>query len=167
VSVLWVIVAIVAVVVAWKYLKRTTETRAAPAGRLEGPGTYSIEVVGESHYQEALENICDGRTEDSAEKYCQAALVLEDWNTHDDKAVRVDIERQTVGYLTREVAREYRKRLREAGHPDLVGVCGAVIRGGWDRGGEDRGHFGFGLIYQLLERPRHATRHFVECGRTS
>src|ERR1035437_5020271 len=57
---------------------------ADPVGTIQGPGTFSMEVVGESHYQSALESICGGRTEDSAEKYVQAVLVLEDHNAPDD-----------------------------------------------------------------------------------
>ena len=142
---IWILLIIVAVIVVWKYLKGTMKSRAAPAGKLDGPGTYEIAVVGESHYQDALESICGERTEASAEKYCQAALILEDWNAQDNRAVRVDIQRQTVGYLSRELARVYRRRLAEAGHPDLVGICNAVIRGGWERGRGDRGHFGVWL----------------------
>ena len=116
-----------------------------PAGRISGPGDYEVDVVGESHYQDALERICDGRTDESAEKYVDAALILEDDNRHDRKAVRVDIEGRTVGYLSREFARSYRDRLKQAGHPDLVGICKAVIVGGWDRGKRGRGHFGVRL----------------------
>ena len=39
---------------------------------LAGDETYSQEIVGESHYQDALEKIVGGRTEDSAEHYCDA-----------------------------------------------------------------------------------------------
>ena len=116
-----------------------------PVGNIAGPGTYELEVVGESHYQRALESICGGRTEESANRHVQAHLVLEDDNPHDPLAVRIDIQGKTVGYLSRETARAYRDRLREAGHPRLVGVCKAVIRGGWDRGPHDRGYFGVWL----------------------
>lgn len=116
-----------------------------PVGTIHGPGTYEIEVVGESHYQGQLESLCGGRTEDSAEEYVQAHLVLEDDNPHDALAVRVVIQGETVGYLSRQTARDYRDRLREAGHPHLDGVCKAVIRGGWDRGISDRGYFGVKL----------------------
>jgi len=72
-------------------------------------------------------------------------LILEDDNPHDDKAVRVEIEGHAVGYLSRERAREYRKGLAGAGQPQTAGFCGAVIRGGWDRGGGDRGNYGVWL----------------------
>ena len=147
-SVLLLVLVLVAV---WFVFRGTTSgTRASsalsdPVGGIQGPGNYEIEVVGESHYQRALESICGGRTEYSAEKYVQATLVLEDQNPHDSQAVRVDVSEMTVGYLPRDTARSYRRRLREAGHPRLTGRCNAVIRGGWDRGPQDRGHFGVWL----------------------
>ena len=45
-------------------------------GRLPGPGTYEFDIVGESKYQDVLEAICGGRTEDSAEHMTEAVLHL-------------------------------------------------------------------------------------------
>ena len=108
-------------------------------------GTYSVDIVGESKYQSALETICGGRTDESQEKIVVATLVHEDDNPYDNKAIRVDIEGKTVGYLSREHARQYRKIIKEAGYPGITATCSAMIVGGWDRGGEDRGHFGVKL----------------------
>jgi hypothetical protein len=112
---------------------------------LPGPGTYSLDIVGESKYQSTLEKICGGRTEEGHEKIVQATLIHEDDNPYDNKAIRVDIDGMTVGYLSRENAREYRTRLKEAGHPGITATCSAIIVGGWDRGARDRGHFGVKL----------------------
>ena len=114
-------------------------------GFLSGPGDYFIQVVGESSYQDALERICGGRTEDGANEFVDAFLILEDTNPNDRNAVRVDIGGMTVGYLTPHFAIQYRHRLVEAGYPRLVGSCRAHIRGGWQRGDQDRGHFGVWL----------------------
>jgi hypothetical protein len=124
--------------------KHTTPA-ADPVGTLQGLGSYKLEVVGESHYQSALESLSGGRTRDGVEKYMQAHLVLEDTNSHDSNAVRIDINGKAVGYLSREMAIQYRNRLREAGHSQLGGVCNAVIRGGWDRGPKGQGYFGVWL----------------------
>lgn len=146
-----VLLLVLVLVVAWFVFRGSTSgTHAStapsdPVGAIQGPGKYEIEVVGESHCQRALESICGGRAEDGAEKYLQATLVLDDQNPHDNRAVRVDISHMKVGYLTRDTARSYRSRLREAGHPRLTGRCNAVIRGGWDRGPQDRGYFGVRL----------------------
>ena len=112
---------------------------------LPGPGEFRVEVVGESHYQQALEAICGGRCEEGHEYECTAVLVLENNNPYDNKAVRVDIEGYCTGYLSRENARAYRKELKKAGYPNLTASCDAMIVGGWDRGRDDQGHFGVRL----------------------
>lgn len=105
---------------------------------LKGPGTYSQPVVGESHYQAALEAICGKRTNEGENKIVQATLVLEN-NPHDPQAVRIDIQGKTVGYLSRDDARVYRKQIGKNA------TCQAVIRGGWDRGKRGRGSYGVSL----------------------
>ncbi len=110
-----------------------------------GPGTYTVDVVGESHYQEALESICGGRNEDSQRQEVEAFLVPENDNPHDSNAVRIYIQDQTVGYLDRETARSFRKMMAEIGLTEVAAKCNAIIVGGWDRGGGDQGHFGVKL----------------------
>jgi len=117
----------------------------APVANLPGPGAYALDIVGESRYQAALAHICGGRTEDGHNKIVQATLIHEDTNPHDNQAIRVDIEGRTVGYLSRENARQYRQMLQKAGHPGITATCSAVIVGGWDRGDGDTGHFGVKL----------------------
>jgi hypothetical protein len=113
--------------------------------RLEGPGTFTFDIVGEASYQPALESLCGGRTEDGADVVTEARLVCEDSNRYDSNAVRVDIDGNTVGYLSRDSARHYRKELERRGHGKRDVLCEAEIRGGWDRGENDRGHFGVKL----------------------
>ena len=108
-------------------------------------GRHDVDVVGESRYQKALEHICGGRTRQSQRLEVVAQLVLEAGDRHDTKAVRVEIQGQTVGYLDRETARNLRTQLAEAGVVKGSVTCGAVIVGGWDRGGGDRGYFGVKL----------------------
>lgn len=110
-----------------------------------GPGTYDVDVVGESRYQDALEKICGGRTEHAQRLEVEAFLVPEDDNPYDSKAVRVYIQDQTVGYLDREFARSFREKMKEIGLTGVAAKCGAIIVGGWDRGEGDRGHFGVKL----------------------
>lgn len=101
--------------------------------------------MGESNYQRALEAICGGRCRDGWELKKQAELVLEDSNPHDSRAVRVDIEGRTVGYLSRRFAKGFRDRLALQKLPEGPYSCPAIIVGGWDRGGGDVGHFGVRL----------------------
>lgn len=109
---------------------------------LEGPGTFALPVVGESHYQRALETICGPRSDEGEDRRVEARLVLEDDNSYDPLAVRVDIEGLTVGYLSREHARQYRARLGKAGYAHADAYCRARIRGGWDRGDRGKGYYG-------------------------
>lgn len=88
------------------------------------PGGYRVEVVGESYYAAALDGIADdGQTQ------VWADLVVEDDNPYDPNAVRVEIDGQKVGHLSREIAPTYRPvglRLRQLG---FVGRCAATING--------------------------------------
>jgi hypothetical protein len=110
-----------------------------------GQGDFELPIVGESYYQDNLERICGGRTRESCEIEKPAVLILEDDNPKDPRAVRVEIEGLKVGYLSRGNARRYRETFADvfAVSPRMQ-VC-AMIRGGWDRGPDDRGHFGVWL----------------------
>jgi hypothetical protein len=71
--------------------------------------------------------------------------VPEPANKFDQNAVAVFVKGKKVAYLARQHAAEYQNVLRSY----KVGVekinCKAIIVGGWDRGGDDRGHFGIKL----------------------
>lgn len=115
-------------------------------GDLPGPGTYLLDVVGESNYQEALYEIVGEGSDESAEFYIKAELHIENNNKYDKNAVRVDIDGHTVGYLSRENARLHRKELKRLGQENLSPIgCDAVIRGGWVRDESDKGMIGVKL----------------------
>ena len=119
------------------------------------PGGDVVDVVGESHYQAALESLVGGRCEEGWNCERWAHLVLEPDNPWDRDAVAVVIEGQKVGYLGRDDASEYAHLLRQLMQKDNAGaVCLANIRGGWQRGHDDYGHFGVKLA---LARPEHLT----------
>lgn len=120
---------------------------------IRGGGLYECPAVGESHYQDALEAICGGRTDESAEERVTAWLVLEPENPYDEMAVRVDVDRRTVGYLDRDTARSFRAQLAEAAPGVSIAQVSAVIRGGWERGDRGRGHFGIWLDIPIRDRP--------------
>jgi hypothetical protein len=112
------------------------------------------------HYQKALKALAGPKCEDGVEHvehYCKATLVLENNNPHDDKAVRVDIDGRTVGYLSRDMAREYRRKVASGSM-----TVQALIVGGWNRGGGDTGHYGVKLdLPDGIEKPgtlRHRAR---------
>lgn len=113
---------------------------------------YPLEVVGESHYQAALENICGGHNEDGHALETTASLVLEDDNAYDNKAVAVHIQQRIVGYLARDNARLFRKL--QALDAQLGTGVPAIIMGGWKRSSRDVGSFGVYLALTLERIPK-------------
>ncbi len=107
---------------------------------------YPCEVVGESRYQEALDEICGGKDSEGHEEELTASLILDDGNSYDNKAVRIEIEGDTVGFLSRSNARKFRKRYATRKSPFR---CEAIILGGWNRGRGDTGHYGVRLGLDL------------------
>lgn len=122
-----------------------------PKASLPGPGTFSVCVVGEMQYQSNLEQICGPRNEHGENREEEAQLVHENANPYDPMAIRVDIRALTVGYLSRENARQYRQQLASAGHPGIDAWCKARIRGGWNRGPRDQGLYGVVLDLPVNE----------------
>src|SRR3989442_11547696 len=112
------------------------------SAHLRGSGAFALPIVGESHDQEALEAICVPRADEGEDRRVEARLVMENDNPHDSMAVRVDIQGQTVGHLSREQARQYRKQHERAGYASTDAYCDGRIRGGWDRGEGGQGHYG-------------------------
>ena len=99
-----------------------------------------MEIVGESHYQAALERLAGGRTEEGVDVPVRAFFTPEPENPHDPNAVAVTVSGERVGYLSRPSAAVYRGKLGTA-----VSSCEGRIVGGWDRGTGDRGFFGLRL----------------------
>jgi hypothetical protein len=93
---------------------------------------YPLQVQGESHYRENLEDVSGYVGEDEgvdADDFI-AHLILEDDNINDSNAVRVEIDGKIVGYLARPAAKKYRARLIDLGLSDVIGECYASIKGG-------------------------------------
>ncbi|MBT9471703.1 MAG: HIRAN domain-containing protein [Pseudomonadota bacterium] len=109
---------------------------------LSEDGDHETDVVGESHYQDALIAICGGRTREGHELECQATLRLEPENPSDSNAVGVWIEGRKVGHLTRQLAATFSAVARRNGASEAT--CAALIVGGWDRG-DSVGYFGVRL----------------------
>lgn len=143
---------IVAVVFSYQWFIRTYGRESkyhSPPREIPGPGTFSFDIVGESHYQRALRRIAGPKDEDGKQHRCVATLVLEDENPYDKKAVRVDINGETVGHLSKSDARRYRKTIAQLGLKSRRAKVQALIVGGWSRGGGDTGHYGVKLDLSL------------------
>lgn len=110
-----------------------------------------FQAAAELHYQDALSRLCGGKQRDSADVCFSAWLYLENSNPYDHLAVRVDIQGDTVGYLSRDYARRLRRWLKRHGHTAKAAQCQANIRGGWYRGPDDQGHFGVFLDLPLRD----------------
>jgi hypothetical protein len=105
-----------------------------------------FDVVGESHYQSELEQICGGRTPGGAEFYCTAVLVPEPNNQFDKNAVAVFINGRKVAHMSRNDLAEYHDALRGHRLKGKPVCCQAMIVGGWSqRRGREQGHFGVKL----------------------
>lgn len=106
------------------------------------PRRVHFEVVGESHYQDALARAAGGRGEEPADHACVVTLVPDPTNPYDKRAIRVVLDGQTVGYLSRTSASAYAP-IAAALAPTRNHVrCRARIVGGWSRGIGDFGSFG-------------------------
>ena len=113
--------------------------------RLEGDGDFGCEVVGESHYQAALNIITGGKTADGHEFACEALLERERGNRKDPNAVAVSINGLRVGYLNRGHAATMTGIFTK--HRLVGAYAGAIIVGGWQRQGRKNpeGHYGVRL----------------------
>lgn len=98
---------------------------------ITGNGEYEFEIVGESHYQQALVRIAGSHTADGRRVKCSAALYLEPNNPHDRNAVRVEIDGATVGHVARDLAPIIRQELGALGIStgQRVGVDALILGG--------------------------------------
>jgi hypothetical protein len=91
-----------------------------------------LSVVGESHYQEALIRLTKCPDSGDHAYECAAELVPEPDNPHDPFAVKVLIEGEHVGYLSRGNAKRLGKRLRALNESGGRGICMAWVGRGGD-----------------------------------
>jgi hypothetical protein len=95
-------------------------------------GSDPLEVVGESHHQEALWSIVGGYRTDHVRCEVLAILVAEHDNPYDSNAISIWVNGLHVGFLSRADAAAYRPGLLTLQHRygHLVALRGAVVGGG-------------------------------------
>jgi hypothetical protein len=92
---------------------------------------YPVAIVGESYRQTALRALSAGRRIRGEEVRFVATVTPEPTNTHDPRAVRVDILNGAhIGYLSKEDAVAYELALKAVGSTGKHGVCRARLVGG-------------------------------------
>jgi hypothetical protein len=118
----------------------------APGGRHE--------IVGESHYQSALEAVSGGRdSEGTLVKRVTVVLERDRRNRYDRDAVRVVAGGQTVGHVPRDRTRVFHPAIDALSAEGRASTARARLLGGWDRGPDDRGTIGLDLDLALPPRP--------------
>lgn len=98
------------------------------------------QVVGESHYQDALR---DTWAAHRPERNFTAQLVAEPTNTYDPNAVYVAFAGQKLGYLPREDAAKYQQLILQIEATNHAAVCDAKLIGG-------EGAQSWGVVLDLL-----------------
>jgi len=127
-------------------------------------GDVPLEVKGESHYQDNLAAIAGPKTEDGYNLPVNAVLVREPDNEYDPNAIAVyatttdgSQSARHVGYISAEVAESLAPALDRGRRAGETVALEGQIRGGWDRGGGDTGHYGIALTFDPedfgMERP--------------
>ncbi|WP_165555907.1 HIRAN domain-containing protein [Kribbella pittospori] len=96
-------------------------------------GDDDLEVVGESHYQDALWAICGARVGQRVREPIVAVLVPEPQNPYDENAIAVYIGQHVVGYLDRETAAQYVADIHRLMtlHGTHIALEGVVVGGGY------------------------------------
>ena len=113
---------------------------------ISGPDYFDIEVVGESKYLDSFIKICGPRCADGVDVIVRAHLTLDNKNPYDDMAVAVSVNGYPVGFLPRATARDFRRAISVGGLTEYqIFECSGRIRGGWDDGQGNSGHYGIWL----------------------
>jgi len=109
-------------------------------------GTFDVIVVGVSFHQEALEKICGNKRGKGVEVFTQADIIPYNDNPHDAHAVRVEIDGEPVGHLSRKNAIIWRSKMITDNHSGTVTCSAKVV---WDRDYDKEGSYGVWLDLDL------------------
>ena len=160
-----------------RFIGRPSSPPAATASTVRAMlygGRETLEVVGESHYQDALWQIVGGRRAEPVRHDIYALLVPNPENPYDANAIEVRIEGHLVGHLSREDAVLYRPGLlRLVQTHGLIALEGTIVGGGPRRDGIgflgvflDHDPADFGLTPQRASNGRGIRTGFAEAAAT-
>ncbi|MCA9831758.1 MAG: HIRAN domain-containing protein [Dehalococcoidia bacterium] len=110
--------------------RESSDSKSAQATLYEGNTT--LEVVGESRYQDDIWRIVGGRRSGGVRHPVLAVLRPEPNNKFDPNAIAVQVEGRTIGYLSRDVAARYRPgliKLMQRSTNGLVVLRGTIVGG--------------------------------------
>ncbi len=125
------------------FVSSTPENALAP-----GRG-WTVPVVGEASYQAAIRSLYRKHGGKGHDLKVTATVTPEAGNAFDANAVQIEIDGRTVGYLSREMAVEYRAALGAT-----AGQCSAKIVGGHELEDGSAAHFGVKLHMAWPPRPK-------------
>lgn len=94
------------------------------------PGDETLEVVGESFYQDTLWRLAGGRSTEPVRYPIRAVLVPEPGNPMDENAIMVQVDGQCVGYLSSHDAAAYLPGLQSLRSNGDVALGGVIVGGG-------------------------------------
>lgn len=99
-------------------------------------GRYLVEVMTESRYQPALQELAGEHGEQAAAAPYLATLVPDDVNPYESAAVAVFLAGRMVGYLSPKAAVAFREQLKRKEVEGQITTCDAQVRGGgkWQNG---------------------------------
>ena len=150
-------------VIAWFYIKgKNAKTGNATTGNKSAKRTvkpidmtiahhwapeygYRFEIVGEAKFQPDLKRIAGDHGDKYAEIEKTALLIPDSQDQYDNLSIRIDIDGNTVGFLSPPDARSFRRRLGGKKLTGRVTSCNALIVGGKLKGDGTRMQYGVKL----------------------
>lgn len=97
---------------------------------IEGDRRFDIKVIGASNYQDYLGFLSRSYSKRGCDRELIAKLHYENGNPYDCNAIRVVVSGRTVGYLSPEDSKRYRKKIERADVDGIIVSCKAIIVGG-------------------------------------
>jgi hypothetical protein len=106
-----------------------------------------VDAAGESHHQDALERVGDGRAFFGVRRpLITAELVREPGNLYDPNAVRIQADGHPLAYVPKEDAPRFHAVIDKLVGQGRPAMCRARLTGGWDGGAGDRGSIGLRIL---------------------